>query len=129
MNVCENASFMNISRIFYFIPWRTIGDGLRLVWNDDTTLYMIGCMLDHSVVDIFINHGVDEPEIIPNVLSLLANDEPVGKKRGDSEVEVKDVNDRNNNDSEVEVDPTYFVHIEYLSGSEDEKRTGVRSKF
>ena len=120
MNVCENAGFMNIRRIFYLIPGRTIGDGLRLVWDDDTTLDMIGYMLDYGVVDIFIDHGIDEPEII---LNLPATDEPAEANRGDSEVEVEDVNDRNKNDSEVEVD------IEYLSGSEDEEIAGARSKF
>ncbi|XWS44982.1 hypothetical protein CRYUN_Cryun15aG0096700 [Craigia yunnanensis] len=129
MNVCENAGFMNIKRIFYLILGRTIGDGLRLVWDDDTTLDMIGYMLDHGVVDIFIDHRVDEPKIIPDVLSLPTTNEPVGTNRNDSEVEVEDVNDRNNNDSEVEVDLTYSVHIKYLSGSEDEKIAGARSKI
>ena len=87
---------------------------------------MIGCMLDHGIVDIFIDHGIYEPKII---LDLSATDEPAWTNRDDSEVEVEDVNDRNNNDSEVEVDPTYFVHIEYLSGSEDKEIAGSRSKF
>ena len=70
---------------------------------------MIGCMLNHGVVYIFIDHGIDEPEIILDVLSLPATDEPAGINKGDNEVEVEYVNDRNNNDSEVE----------YFSGSED----------
>ena len=36
-------------------------------------------------------------------MNLLDFDEPPGTNRGDSEVEVEDVNDRNNNDSGVEV--------------------------
>ena len=86
-------------------------------------------MLDHGVIDIFINHGVDEPVIILDVLSLLAFDDPAKSNRGDSEVGVEDVNDRNNNDNEVEVDPTYSIHIEYLIVSEDEEIVGARSKF
>ena len=70
---------------------------------------MIDYMLDNGVVDIFIDHGVYEPKIIPDVLRLPATDKPSWTNKGDSKVEVKDVNDRNNNDSEVE----------YFSGSED----------
>ena len=35
----------------------------------------------------------------------------------------------NNNESEVEVDPTYSVCIDYLNGGGDEKIDGARSKF
>ena len=111
------------------IHGRTIGDGLRLVWDDDTTLDMIDYMLDNGVVDIFIDHGVDKLGIVPDVLSLLALYKLIGTHRGDSEVEVEDVNDRNNIDTEVEVDPTYSVRIDYLSGSEDEEIIGGKSKF
>ena len=90
---------------------------------------MKGYMLDHGVVAIFIDHGVDELVIVPNVMSLPALDEPTRRNRSDSEVEVKDVNDMNNNESEVEVDPTYSVCIDYLNGGGDEKIDGARSKF
>ena len=41
MNICENAGSMNIKRILYLILGRTIGDGFRLVCDDDTTFDMI----------------------------------------------------------------------------------------
>ncbi|XVF05879.1 hypothetical protein REPUB_Repub06bG0000100 [Reevesia pubescens] len=81
LDICKNVGYLNIIRIFYLKLWFSFVDGLRKIKDDHSAMKMVGDMVDVGLVDVYIEHGVNE-----HVLSFLAlartdevvNDEVVG---------------------------------------------------
>ena len=59
--------YVKIDEIYYLIPGKSLDEGLRRVYNDKEVLEMIDIVVANRFIDLYVLHGVDEPEIVPMI--------------------------------------------------------------
>ncbi|EOY14278.1 Uncharacterized protein TCM_033591 [Theobroma cacao] len=79
LSICADTSYENIKEIYYLKPRCIVTNGLRAIVKDDNALNMIGYMLDHGVIEIYIKHAIDEPVFVGD------EDEGIYKEYHDSD--------------------------------------------
>ncbi|XVE98782.1 hypothetical protein REPUB_Repub03eG0138300 [Reevesia pubescens] len=110
IDFCKDVGYKNISGIFYLTPGCSLINGLREIKDGHSALEMAGYMVSRGVVDVFIEHGIDEV--------LLPLDALPGTGDGGND-EVR--NEKGGHDEDHSE--------EYLSGSDDEELVSARLKF
>ena len=65
-NIVKNGlTFYTSLSVHYYIPGsRSFDDGLRLIWNDYTTLEMLNICYKNKVIDLYIEHEIDIPVFV-----------------------------------------------------------------
>ncbi|KAK9732443.1 hypothetical protein RND81_04G000600 [Saponaria officinalis] len=56
--------YKKINRIYYLLPGKSLEEGLRKVYNDKEVLEMIDIVAKNKVIDLYVEHGVDQPVIL-----------------------------------------------------------------
>ena len=59
--------YMKIKEIYYLIPGKSLEDGLRRVYADKEVLQMAEIVLAYGCIDLYVWHGVDEPNVVPMI--------------------------------------------------------------
>ena len=59
--------YMKIKEIYYLILGNNIEDGLRTVYADKEVLHMVEIVLAYGCIDLYVLHGVDEPNVVPMI--------------------------------------------------------------
>ena len=58
--------------MYYYIPnSRPFDGGLRLIWNDSTTIEMLNVWYKNRVIDLYVEHKVDIFVFVEKLLFLL----------------------------------------------------------
>ena len=65
-NIVKNGlTFHTLLSVHYYIPGsRSFDDGLRLIWNDYTTLEMLNIWYKNKAIDLYVEHEVDIPVFV-----------------------------------------------------------------
>ena len=61
---------MKIKEIYYLIPGKSLEDRLRRVYVDKEVLHMVEIVLAYECIDLYVLHGVDEPNVVPMIYTL-----------------------------------------------------------
>ena len=65
---------MKIDEIYYLIPGKSLDEGLRRVYNAKEVLEMIDIVVANRFINLYVLHGVDEPEIVPMIYANIPVD-------------------------------------------------------
>ena len=71
-NIVRNdLAFHTLLNMHYYIPSsRSFNDGLRLIWNYSTTIFMLNIWYKNKVIDLYIEYDVDIPNFAKKPLFL-----------------------------------------------------------
>ena len=56
--------YMKIEEIYYLIPGKSLEEGLRRVYAGKEVLQMAKIVLAYGCIDLYVLHGVDEPNVV-----------------------------------------------------------------
>ncbi|KMS65583.1 hypothetical protein BVRB_034500, partial [Beta vulgaris subsp. vulgaris] len=70
------GTYRVIDKIFYLIPGKTLDDGLRIVYRDKEVLEMGEIAMKSRCIDLYVLHGVDEPQVVEGNLLDWATKQP-----------------------------------------------------
>ena len=62
--------YMNIKEIYYLILGKSLEDGLRRVYVDKEVLQMAEIVLAYGCIDLYVLHGVNEPNVMSMIYTL-----------------------------------------------------------
>ncbi|XVF20452.1 hypothetical protein REPUB_Repub12eG0001600 [Reevesia pubescens] len=75
IDICKDAGYQNISRIFYLTLGCSFADGLRKIKDDHSALEMATYMVSIGVVDMIIERGIDEVFLPLDALPTTSDDD------------------------------------------------------
>ena len=69
--VQKGLVYHTLLSVHYYIPSsRSFNDGLRLIWNYSTTIFMSNIWYKNKVIDLYIEYDVDIPNFAKKPLFL-----------------------------------------------------------
>ena len=71
-NIMKNdLTFHTLLSVHYYIPGsKSFNDGLRLIWNDYTTLEILNIWYKNKAIDLYVEHEVDIPMFVEKPILL-----------------------------------------------------------
>ncbi|XVE62203.1 hypothetical protein DITRI_Ditri06bG0100000 [Diplodiscus trichospermus] len=154
-NIVKNGLvFHNVAHIYYYEPnKRSLKDGLRLTYDDKSTIDMLNIWVKHTVIDLYVEHDADIAKVVKESLLLTGpstnitenNNEKGGGVNGSgigndfesqtqvgNNIEAEVVEGESNVECEEEDDEeeVYLVNVRYLSdGDGDEELESARENL
>ncbi|OMO60702.1 hypothetical protein COLO4_33771, partial [Corchorus olitorius] len=137
IGLLRRGGYRNIKDIFYKRQYFELFDGVKAVYNDKTVLEMVAEMVLEDEIDLYVEHGVEEPDdiaihMIEGPPENVENGENADGQGGDDFVEVEVVQQRVEEDEErVQVDEERVqedeerVQVDEERVEEDEERVQV----
>ncbi|XVF43694.1 hypothetical protein PTKIN_Ptkin02bG0061200 [Pterospermum kingtungense] len=70
--VRKGLKYNSVDRVYFYTPGsKLFDDGLRLIWDDKTTIEMINIWNRYGEIDLYVEHKIDVPKPLDESLNLI----------------------------------------------------------
>ncbi|OMP00305.1 hypothetical protein COLO4_12784 [Corchorus olitorius] len=108
IGLLRRGSYRNIKALFYNRQYFELFEGVKAVYNDATVLEMVAEMVLEGEIDVYVEHGVEEPEI---VIHIIEGPPENGEENASEHVDGENVENGENADGQG---GDYFVEVEVV---------------
>ncbi|OMO90987.1 Zinc finger, PMZ-type [Corchorus capsularis] len=85
--VLRRGGYRNIKAIYYRIQYASLANGIRILDNDASVNSMVSEMMLEGTIDVYVEHGVEEPEVALHLIEgPPANDGENGNEGDENNV-------------------------------------------